>query len=258
MGTISRRVLLDGSVRFQAKVRRKGHKTRSATFREEAMAKAWVDAQEVRLDGFLLNVNIDTLSSITVGDIIKKYADEVAPKHHGYQSERCTIQRWLRLPFSRDPVNLFDQAALEMYARWRSPAVTKSTLRREFNILSAVFRHASSIGVRCHELNFRALTADDHSGIYVLSFPNGMKYVGQSINLSSRLYQHEYALRRKRHHNARLQAVVDQFGIDVMSVDVFRCSREQLNDEEQRLIELVAPDRLLNHVNAPCTRIKAQ
>jgi hypothetical protein len=245
-------------VRFQAKVRRKGHKTLSATFREESMAKAWADIQEVRLDGFSLDINLDTLSSITVGDIIKKYADEVAPKHHGYESERFTIQRWLRLPFSRSPVSAFDQSALEMYARWRSSAVTKSTLRREFNILSAVFRNATSIGVRCHELNFRSLTADELIGIYVLSFPNGMKYVGQSVSISSRLYQHEYALRRNRHYNARLQSTANQFGIDAMSVDVFRCSREQLNDEEQRIIELVAPDRLLNHVNAPCTRIKAQ
>ncbi len=72
----------------------------------------------------------------------------------------------------------------------------------------------------------------------ITNLVNGKKYVGQSVQVSSRWINHRYALNANRHHSAKLQRAWNKYGEDNFVFDIVAQAEtvEELNELEQQYI----------------------
>lgn len=100
-------------------------------------------------------------------------------------------------------------------------------------------------------------------GIYVISTPNGSKYVGSSRNIYRRWSEHRGHLRRGTHHSERLQMAWEKHEGKLIFEIYQLCNVDELVSKEQKAIdELKAELNTTNYVHNvwanPETREKLQ
>lgn len=85
---------------------------------------------------------------------------------------------------------------------------------------------------------------DSLCGIYcVENMVNNKRYIGQSVDLKSRLYHHKSNLKNNKHKNRHLQFAVDKYGIDNFKFYIIEeCSVECLDERERYYISLYRSD----------------
>lgn len=82
------------------------------------------------------------------------------------------------------------------------------------------------------------------SGIYKLEFKDGSYYIGQSVNLSSRLKDHYRMLIEGNHHNYKVQGrYLKEQTLPIYTI-VRECDPSELNSIEDSLIDLRDPSCL--------------
>lgn len=76
------------------------------------------------------------------------------------------------------------------------------------------------------------------AGIYVITnLINGKKYVGQSVDVPTRIIQHRYHLNAGIHYNDHLQRAWNKYGKDNFRFDVLEyCDIDELDDLERKYI----------------------
>jgi|ETNmetMinimDraft_18_1059904.scaffolds.fasta_scaffold02115_6 integrase len=123
--------------RYQANIRRKGYPTVTKTFTSREAAKSWTKATEIRMERGEFNPD----SSITVEELIKRYAKEVVPKQSGSNPAlyRCNT---LRRMLGKHRVAELTPAILASYRDERLQTIQPNSLRREFGLLSAAINTA--------------------------------------------------------------------------------------------------------------------
>jgi group I intron endonuclease len=79
----------------------------------------------------------------------------------------------------------------------------------------------------------------ERSGIYsITSKSNGRIYIGSSINISNRIFEHLRKLRQKSHNNTHLQNNYDKYGETDLVFNIVRfCSNDELLKFEQQYID---------------------
>ncbi|WP_432258643.1 integrase [Cupriavidus sp. TMH.W2] len=156
MGVITKRIAKNGTTTFQAKCRRASFPTVSKTFTNLQDAKAFVRRVERAFDLGELPPDLlpksaagqraasDSGNLATVADLLRKYREDVAPKHRGADLEQMRLDYWLRgeLPFAEVAVGLLTPAHLASYRDARLKVVSAGTVLREFNLLRAVLNVA--------------------------------------------------------------------------------------------------------------------
>lgn len=77
-------------------------------------------------------------------------------------------------------------------------------------------------------------------GIYsITNIVNGKKYVGQSVNVKSRIRNHRWALNHNCHQNDHLQKSFNKYGKDCFVFDIVcECQEDQLDELERFYIDL--------------------
>ena len=77
-------------------------------------------------------------------------------------------------------------------------------------------------------------------GIYsITNIINEKKYVGQSVDVKSRIRNHRWALRHNRHENDHLQKSFNKYGEDSFRFDIIcECEESRLDDLERFYIAL--------------------
>ena len=96
MATIRKR----GS-RWQAQVRRSGHRGISRSFVLRKDAIAWAREMEVRADRSEFPVDTTELNRLTLADIVLRYRDTVSIRKRGYAVECIVRTAFLRHPICR-------------------------------------------------------------------------------------------------------------------------------------------------------------
>ena len=123
--------------RYQAQIRRKGYSEVSKTFSSRDAAKKWVKATETDMERgeFRPKVNM------TVGELIKRFEREVAPKH---KASRSTIVRCRNLcrHIGSVPMTKLTPAVLASYRDERLKIVKPNTLKHELGVLSSAINTA--------------------------------------------------------------------------------------------------------------------
>jgi len=79
-----------------------------------------------------------------------------------------------------------------------------------------------------------------NSGIYIIrNLHRGKVYIGSSINLHKRFYQHRYELNKNTHSNRHLQKSWNKYGADVFEFKVLvYCNIDDLLYYEQRAMDI--------------------
>ena len=125
--------------RYQAQIRRQGYSGVSKTFSTRGAAKRWVKATETDMERGEFRPKVD----MTLGELIKRFERDVAPKH---KASRSTIVRCrnLRRHIGSVPMTKLTPAVLASYRDERLQLVKPNTLKHELGVLSSVINTAIS------------------------------------------------------------------------------------------------------------------
>lgn len=84
------------------------------------------------------------------------------------------------------------------------------------------------------------------TGIYLITTPNGGKYVGSSVDIDRRWARHKHEMRNGVHRNPILQRAFDKHG-EALQIEVLElCDRDQLLIREQSYIDTFGFAKLYN------------
>lgn len=138
MGTVTRH-----GKGWRAQVRRKGHKAMSATFPLKKHADAWESQRESEIVSGKLGI----LPQHTLGEALKKFRLEKAPKRDGGRWETNRLKALERDPIARIMLQALNVSHLselrdrELARKSRSgKPIQGTTVRRIFSLLSSVFK----------------------------------------------------------------------------------------------------------------------
>jgi len=98
MGSIRKR-----NNKFQAQVRREGVSPVSKTFSKKKDATVWVRGLEARIDAG--ETHVVAPKAITLGDLLKRYSEEITPLKKGRDPELRRLKRLLRDNISSTPLS---------------------------------------------------------------------------------------------------------------------------------------------------------
>ncbi|RKT25489.1 site-specific recombinase XerD [Paraburkholderia sp. RAU2J] len=141
MATFSKRVIASGEVTYQAKCRRSDFPTLTKTFRSLADAKKWARGIERSWDtgeGQATQPQADT----TLGDLLKRYREEVTPTLRSGDLDAHRITLWLKEPFTKVRVADLTPSVFATYRDERLKKVSAGTVLRELNIIRAALNRA--------------------------------------------------------------------------------------------------------------------
>ncbi len=128
--------------RWQVQVRRKGFDPVSRSFILKTDALEWAREIERQADRQELATDRRQLDSIKLGDLVRRYRDNVVPHKKGKEPETIVLNAFLREPICRKPLSQVAPADFIAYRNKRLKAVQSSTLRRQFNPLHNMFQVA--------------------------------------------------------------------------------------------------------------------
>lgn len=132
MATIRKR----GSL-WEARVRRKGWPIQNQSFPKKSAAIQWASVIESEMTRRAF-VDPALLKSLTLGDLFRRYANEISPTKKSQQSEQCRIGAFLRDPLSETRLTDLTGRRLAIWRDQRMTKVTGSTVNRDLNLISHV------------------------------------------------------------------------------------------------------------------------
>lgn len=127
--------------RYRAIIRRKGAPPMSKTFIKAGDEKKWAAEMEARIQRGG-NVNFDDLRKTTVGDLLRKYRDEVSMERDSGRFEVNRINSFLRQSWALLDLNADIASALRSWRDARLKEVKPASVVRDFGVLGSVFTHA--------------------------------------------------------------------------------------------------------------------
>ena len=91
---------------------------------------------------------------------------------------------------------------------------------------------------------------DKSSGIYAIRNEiNGKRYIGSSVNVGKRLYEHKRTLRKGKHHNRYLQRSFNKYGMGRFVFEIFEYvlpEKTCLEAREQHFLDKYSPEYNMN------------
>ena len=125
---------------WRAMVRRRGESL-TATFDTRADAEAWAARQEARiLSGATAAQIRATPSSLTVADLLSRYAQEVCPSYKSGAQDRSVLDKLARM--MPGPLAGFDRMAAVAWRDARLKQVSPASVIKEMSLLGRVWKHA--------------------------------------------------------------------------------------------------------------------
>ncbi len=120
---------------WQAIIRRKGYPGKSKTFPSKNEAEIWARDVEGAMDRGLY-LDRREADKNTLGAILTRYRDEVAPQHKGGDVEIIRINALLQDPIASYKMSALSGAALSDWITRRQLSVKPATVRRDLDIIS--------------------------------------------------------------------------------------------------------------------------
>lgn len=125
---------------WRATVRRRGERL-TATFDSRADAETWADREEARILAGATAAQIRaTPSSLTVADLLDRYAREVSPRHICGPAEASMLAKLGRM--IPRTVASFDRSTAAEWRDNRLRQVSAGSVIREMSLMSSVWKHA--------------------------------------------------------------------------------------------------------------------
>lgn len=125
--------------KWQVQIRRQGRQlTRS--FVSKGDADTWARMQESRFDRADLPPDPRALRNVTLGDLLRRYRDEVTPRKRSAPHERNRIGRLLRHDLSSRSLDRLSSADFKLFRDERLGSVGPQAVRHDLNLLGHVLR----------------------------------------------------------------------------------------------------------------------
>ena len=137
MATIRKR----GS-KWQAQVRRSGHRGISRSFILRKDAVAWAREMEIRAERSDLPPDTKILNSLTLSDVVLRYRDTISIEKRGYQVERAVLTAFLRHHICRKFLSQITTVDFASYRDERLRTIKATTLKRQLSPLQNMFEVA--------------------------------------------------------------------------------------------------------------------
>ncbi|MEM5370291.1 site-specific integrase [Paraburkholderia azotifigens] len=146
MATFTKRTHQNGAISYQAKVRRKGFKTRSATFSNLPDAKAWAKVAQRELDRAEHfgeeAAGKAALDRTTLGDLLLRYKRDVTPQHRGWKQEISVIKNLVAHPMAGLPLSKISASVIAAYRDERLRTAKPGTVIRSITVLNMALNKA--------------------------------------------------------------------------------------------------------------------
>lgn len=127
---------------WSVQVRRKGFAPEYKTLPTKADAERWARERECMIDRGEPPVSRRDLRGTTLGDLIRRYIDQVTPKKLSADTERLRLLKMLRAPLCALSLSDLSAAPLAAYRDKRAGEVKPGTVAREMSLLHNVIEVA--------------------------------------------------------------------------------------------------------------------
>lgn len=125
-----------------AQIRRQGYEPEYKTFRTKSEAQKWAREREARIDQGGPAVSHRVLRETTLGDLIRRYIEEVTPTKLGADSERLRLTKLLTAPMCDIALSDLSTAPIAAYRDARAKTVKPGTIARELSLLRTIIEVA--------------------------------------------------------------------------------------------------------------------
>lgn len=122
--------------KWQAMVRRKGIPPRCKSFAKKTDAERWARDLEAQVDNAGWLPDTRQAERITLGEILKRYREEVSPRKRSAQTEISRIDGILRRDVCHRTLAMLTSADMASYRDQRLKTVAPATVIRELNTIS--------------------------------------------------------------------------------------------------------------------------
>lgn len=95
--------------------------------------------KEIQADRGELPADRSILTTTILGELVRRYRDEILPRKRGEDVERTIIYAFLRHPINRKPLSAITAADFASYRDERRSAITPKSLKRQLSPLSNMF-----------------------------------------------------------------------------------------------------------------------
>lgn len=127
---------------WQAKIRRAGYPSKTATFETKKEAEAWARDIERDMDKGVY-INTSEAESITLRKVLNRYLLEITPTKKGAKNEAYRVNAWLNHPLANRPlINIRGVDMAEYRDQRLKDGMSPSTIRNDINVISHVFNIA--------------------------------------------------------------------------------------------------------------------
>ncbi|RWP14864.1 MAG: site-specific integrase [Mesorhizobium sp.] len=137
MATIRKR-----GTKWQVQIRRQEFPTISRSFLNKGDAAEWARHWEAKADRNDLPTNTKALNSISLGQLVERYRDEVVISKRGAEVETIVLNAFLREPLCRKKLSVLTTADFAIYRDKRLASISATTLARQLAPLSNMFNIA--------------------------------------------------------------------------------------------------------------------
>lgn len=128
--------------KWQVQIRRQGFPTISRSFLKKVDATEWGRYWEGKADRNELPTNTKVLHSISLGQLVERYRDEVVTAKRGAADETIVLNAFLRDPMCSKKLSVLTTADFAAYRDRRLTCVSATTLARQLAPLSHMFNIA--------------------------------------------------------------------------------------------------------------------
>lgn len=131
--------------KWQAQVRRQGHRQLARSFIHRRDAEAWARQAEAELDRAALPVDPRKLKALTFGELLERYAAEVTPRKRGAYAEMSRVRLLRGAAIYRVGLAQLTANHIEDYLRGRQSTVCGETARKDGILIRQVIASASRL-----------------------------------------------------------------------------------------------------------------
>ena len=120
---------------WEVQIRRQGHQTITRSFTSKADARIWARQIEARIDRSELPHRYRKSQRLTLGDLLRRYRDEVTPRKRSSRQESCRLARLLSHPMAAVPLGKLTPGLFATFRDDRLKGVQSQTVRHDLNLI---------------------------------------------------------------------------------------------------------------------------
>ncbi|PTD21627.1 hypothetical protein CV103_10185 [Sphingomonas fennica] len=123
---------------WSVQIRRKGYQPEYCTLPTKAAAEKWARERESEIDRGDAPVDRKTLLATTLGDLMRRYMDEITPTKKSAHSEQLRMTKMLSAPMCELSLLELSSAPISAYRDQRLLTVKPATIARELSLIHNV------------------------------------------------------------------------------------------------------------------------